>query len=611
MTPFKQIDQSNLKFWQSRYTNPASNYIESEKILKSAEKIGYEKGKAYARLNMAKACFLQSKNKDAFEWVTLSLAWFYENNQEPGYAWVLNLQGNLLESLGDYEKGLELCLKAQKKAKENGDRETEAEVASVLGLIYSRLCNFNKALEFYENSLKIREELGDEDSVASSLNRMGMLNRLTKEYDEALKYYQKSLEIRVRKKLTGAIPWTMLGIASTYEEMGRFPEALEYYENGAKDGDPRCKLQCKLGTGRIYSQLDKKDSAETILSESLEMAKDLSAKPLIAEVYSALAMHYERAGMPSQALTAYKYYQKAKETVLSEESQNRLRNVEISHAIEKSEQEKEIFRLKHIELKAAYDIIEVKNTEITSSIKYARFIQQAMLPEPSVIKGLVKKCFIVYFPKDIISGDFYWFSEKNGQLIITAADCTGHGVPGALMSMLGISLLNEIVNQRNINDAGKILDTLRDEIIRSLHQKGKEKTKDGMDISLCVLDLKKNKMQFAGAFNSLYIIRNNELFEYKANHMPIGIDLNIDAEFTRHDIEVKTGDMLYFCTDGFADQFGGQNGKKFKYKPLTSLFLDVASLPLSKQKQIIEKKFMDWKGANEQTDDVLVLGYRI
>ena len=611
MTPIKQIDQSNLKFWKNRYSNPASNYIEAEKVLKSAEKLAYKKGIAYGHLNMAKACFLQSKNKDAFELLALSLAWFSENNQEPGYSWVLNLQGNLLESLGNYEKGLEFCLKAQKRAKENGDRETEAEAASELGLIYSRLCNFNKALEFYENSLKIREELGDEASVASSLNRMGMLSRLTKEYDEALKYYQKSLEIRVRKNLTGAIPWTMLGIASTFEEMGRFPEALEYYQKGAKDGDTRCKLQCKLGTGRIYSQLGKKDNAETILGESLEMAKGLNAKPLIAEVYFALAMNYERVGMDAQALAAYKYYQQARETVLSEESQNRLRNLEISHAIEKSEQEKEIFRLKNVELKTAYDIIEEKNIEITSSIKYARFIQQAMLPELSVIKGLKNKCFIVYFPKDIISGDFYWFAEKNGLQIIVAADCTGHGVPGALMSMLGISLLNEIVIERNITDAGKILDTLREEVIRSLHQKGNEKTKDGMDISLCILDKKKKKMQFAGAFNGLYFIRDNELIKYKADHIPIGIDHNTEAKFTCHDIEVKTRDIFYLISDGYADQFGGPDGKKFRYKPLTALFLEIHNLPLNKQKSIIEKRFIDWKGANDQIDDVLVLGFRI
>ncbi len=315
--------------------------------------------------------------------------------------------------------------------------------------------------------------------------------------------------------------------------------------------------------------------------------------------------------MPANALAAYKSYQQAKEAVMSEESQNRLRNIEISHAIEKSEQEKEIFRLRHVELKAAYDIIEEKSKQITSSINYARYIQRAILPEPSDIKGLAKNCFVVYFPKDIISGDFYWFEEINGQLVLVAADCTGHGVPGALMSMLGISLLNEIVNLRNVTDAGKILDILRGKIIRSLHQTNNEKNKDGMDISICILDRKKHKLQYAGAFNSLYLISNSELKEYKADRIPIGISQNPADKFTTNHIEVKPGDMLYMISDGYPDQFGGPVGKKFRYKALTEMFLEVHTQPLKKQKNIIEKCFLDWKGENEQVDDVLVLGYRI
>jgi serine phosphatase RsbU (regulator of sigma subunit) len=611
MTQLPQIDQSNLSIWQHQYTNPASNFIEAEKILKESKKLRYVKGIAYSHLNMAKACFLQSKNKEAFELIILAIPYFYENNNEPGYAWILNLQGNLLESLGDYEKGLELCLKALKKAKDNSDADTEAEASSVLGLIYSRLCNFNKAIEFYRMALTIRENLGDEASVASSLNRIGMIHRLTKEYDEALIYYHKSLEIRERKKLTGAIPWTMLGLANTYEEMERFPEALEFYSKGDHDGDKRCRLQCKIGTGRIYSRLGENEKAEAILAESLEMAKELQAKQLVTEIHSALAVHYERIGLDSRALASYKHYQHAREKVMSEEAQNRLRNVEISHAIEKSEQEKEIFRLKHIELKTAYDIIEEKNKQITSSITYARYIQQAILPEPSNIRGLAERCFILYLPKDIISGDFYWLEEKNGQMFFLAADCTGHGVPGALMSMLGISLLNEIINEKKITDAGIILDTLRLEIIKSLHQNGKEKTKDGMDISLCILDEQEKKMQFAGAFNSLYIARNSSIIEVKADHMPIGISENINIGFTRNDIDVNKGDMIYLLSDGYADQFGGPEGKKFKYKPLTALFLELQALPIQEQKAVIEKRFLDWKGENDQVDDVLILGFRI
>ena len=225
------------------------------------------------------------------------------------------------------------------------------------------------------------------------------------------------------------------------------------------------------------------------------MAMELNSMVLIAEAHSALSKHYEQSENPDKALKSFKDYLKARETFQSNEVQSRLSNIEVAHAVEKSEQEKEIFRLKHVELKKAYDIIEEKNKDITASINYASRIQRALLPSFEEIPGLEKTSFIVYFPKDIVSGDFYWFSLVKKKLVILVGDCTGHGVPGALMSMLGISFLEEIVNNREIIDPGVILDELRREVQRALKQKGtREEAKDGMDISLCVID--KNTIMF-------------------------------------------------------------------------------------------------------------------
>ena len=262
--------------------------------------------------------------------------------------------------------------------------------------------------------------------------------------------------------------------------------------------------------------------------------------------YAALAKHYESTGNAQKALENYKKYLKNRESVQNEESQSRFRNIEISHAIEKSEQEKEIYRLRHVELKTAYDIIEEKNSDITSSINYASRIQYAMLPERGEIKGLTARSFILLIPRDIVSGDFYWFSEISGKLILSAGDCTGHGVPGALMSMLGISFLEEIVNNRKITESGEILNALRYEVQRALRQKGeKQEAKDGMDIALCVIDRKNETIQYSGAYNNLYLIRNGELTEYPADRMPIGIFDRADKDFTTYELESFAGDMLY------------------------------------------------------------------
>ena len=607
-----RIDEINRRLWNNRYNNPEGSLSESSFVLAKALKSDYQKGIAYSRLNIAASSFLQSENNTALKNLAEALLWFSENKNEPGYSWALNLKGNLHESFGDYENALIFCLKAQKLSIEIKDRETEAETCSQLGLIYTRLSNFNKALEYYREALSIREAMKDENAIASSLNRIGMIMRLTKKYDESLDYYFKSLNIRRRNNQVSSIPWTLLGIASTCEEMEKFSESLEFYQQGMSGGDKRSTLQCIMGSGRIFSLMGKSELAEARLGESLRMAQELKALSLVAEAYSALANHFESTGEFEKALKNHKLYQQTRESVQSEEVRSRLRNTEIAYAIEKSEHEKEIYRLRHIELKEAYGLVEEKNKYITASINYASRIQHAILPDPQEIGDLDKDCFILYLPKEIVSGDFYWFNNTQDKLIVAAADCTGHGVPGALMSMLGISFLEEIVNYRGITESGKILDEMKKEVQRALRQTGtREEAKDGMDISLCVIDRSNNSLQYSGAYNNLYLIRNNELIEYTADRMPIGIFEKTDSKFKSNNIAALPDDIIYMFSDGYADQFGGPSYKKYKYTALKTFLLEIHQLPLPGQKQKLEKEFYNWKGTNTQIDDILILGLKI
>jgi tetratricopeptide (TPR) repeat protein len=293
-TKESRIDDINFRLWNSRYDNPSSTVNEASSLLAKTGKANYHKGMAYARLNIAAGSFLQSKNEAALENIHEALLWFSENQAEPGYSRALNLKGNLHESFGDYEKALQLCLQAHKLATKINDRETEAETCSQLGMIYTRLSNFTKAFDYYKEGLEIREEMKDENAVASSLNRLGMVMRMKKKHDESLGYYFRSLEIRRNNKQFSSIPWTLLGIASTYEEMGRIPEALEFYEKGMTGGDKRCTLQCLMGTGRIYSLMRDSENAESRLEESLKVAQDLKALSLVVEAHAALAKHSSR-----------------------------------------------------------------------------------------------------------------------------------------------------------------------------------------------------------------------------------------------------------------------------------------------------------------------------
>ncbi len=269
------------------------------------------------------------------------------------------------------------------------------------------------------------------------------------------------------------------------------------------------------------------------------------------------------------------------------------------------------------ELESQKNKLEKINKNITSSIRYAQFIQQAVLPNSIFIKQFIPENFILYIPRDIVSGDFYWIKQVNNFVAVAAADCTGHGVPGAFMSMLGIALLNEIVRLDKNPTASDILNELRKRVKTSLHQENvRGKSTDGMDMSLCIIDLEKKEVQYAGANSPLYIINKNAeddtptLRHIKPDRMPVGVYVK-ERSFTNHKISLETDDILYLFSDGYIDQFGGENKDKFKTKRFKKLLIDIYDKPMAKQKELLFDNFENWRSGVKQLDDVLVLGVKI
>jgi len=257
--------------------------------------------------------------------------------------------------------------------------------------------------------------------------------------------------------------------------------------------------------------------------------------------------------------------------------------------------------------------VQQQRKAIVESIEYASLIQTALLPPPQLFENILDDHFILYLPRDIVSGDFYWLVTKGDLIYLAAADCTGHGVPGALMSILGISFLNEIISQKEIYQANRILNLLREKVMKALHQTGKRnESKDGMDISLGILNSQTLEFHFAGANSPLYYIRNHEIHELKGNRMPIGISGMIEEKsFSDFKVRLRRGDMVYFFSDGFPDQFGGPLGKKLKYGPFKDLLLSFHNEPFSDQKESLHNAFIEWKGDYDQVDDIMVIGIRI
>jgi serine phosphatase RsbU (regulator of sigma subunit) len=268
------------------------------------------------------------------------------------------------------------------------------------------------------------------------------------------------------------------------------------------------------------------------------------------------------------------------------------------------------------EIESQVALLNERNEEITDSLNYAMKIQSAVLPPVQYFHEILNDVFILFKPRDIVSGDFYWIKQVNQYVILAAADCTGHGVPGAFMSLLGMSYLNEIVRRREITQANQVLNELRRQIRISLRQHGQpEESKDGIDMALCVIDEKNRVLQYAGANNPLYMIRDRngspELMELKPDLMPLGYYQGRHKSFRNNNIPLEFGDMFYMFSDGFIDQKGGKENKKFMSKNFKDLLIKIHQEPMQEQKKILDKTITAWMGDNPQIDDILVIGVRV
>lgn len=250
--------------------------------------------------------------------------------------------------------------------------------------------------------------------------------------------------------------------------------------------------------------------------------------------------------------------------------------------------------------------------ELLSSIRYASFIQQAVLPEKGHLDKLLNEYFILFLPRDIVSGDFYYCSRKDRKILFAVGDCTGHGVPGALMSIMGISFLNDILSGKGPWKPGRILNLLRERVMKAMRQTGSDdENKDAMDMALLVFNEDTGVLEFSGANNPLYHLRNGILTEYKGDKMPVGINAIAEESFSNTSVQLISDDIVYLFSDGFADQFGGPGNRKYKYGPFKKLLTEISGMDMEKQKEKMNDAFKNWKGDREQVDDILVAGIKL
>jgi serine phosphatase RsbU (regulator of sigma subunit)/Tfp pilus assembly protein PilF len=471
------------------------------------------------------------------------------------------------------------------------------------GLVYSGLSEFDKAEEYLLRAIEILTKQGDERPVTEYMIEYARILQNKGEIKKAIAFATQGLGNAIKNGNKEYKRDASYILARLYEISGMYDSAYHYQSLyiSANDSIKSITNIQKMADLRTEFEVAKKQTEVEILQKNkLFQRIVILGLAIILLLAMGLVLVYYLNLKRSRKLTAALDERR----VLLEKQSSELK-----------EKNDRIIRSNE-ELKQLYEITNSQKEEIISGINYAQRIQKAILPPEVYITELINENFILYKPKEIVSGDFYWIKQINQYIILVAADCTGHGVPGALMSMLGISYLNEIVQRKAITEANQVLNELRKEIKHSLRQTGKkEESRDGIDMALVVVDTNKSLMQYSGAFIPLYIISNIEgkpvFKEFKPDMMPVGVHFSGDISFTNHEIKLEIGDTFYLSTDGYTDQSGGSNNARFGKKNFKKLLLEIHDQPLFEQKEILEQTLNEWMGKHPQRDDILVIGARL
>ncbi len=485
--------------------------------------------------------------------------------------------GNYYSATGNIEKQLEYYLKGLAIVEKKNDKKALAIILGNMGDAYAELKNYPKSIESYERSIALFEELKSKEGLALRLASLAKVYYSTGKKHEAYESLQKAYALARETHYSLALKESLEGLSDYYEKEKDFKNAFITFKNLRSFTDSLYNSEKATEVTKLQYQFDAAQAAKIkkLEEEKLEAERRAKEEQQKIILYSISTGFILVLALAFFIFRGYRQKQKA--------------NLIIS---------------------AQKKILEEKNKDITDSINYARRIQEAILPDKEIKYRIFPDAFVLFQPRDVVSGDFYWFSEKNGKRIIAAADCTGHGVPGAFMSMIGNSFLNEIVNERGITRPSEILNELRHLVIKSLKQKEESGSpRDGMDISL--LCFSENHVEWAGANNPLWIVHNGNLTAFAPDKQPIGLHHGENLPFTNHKISPEKGSSLYIFSDGYADQFGGAKGKKFREKQLKELLLSIQMKSMQEQEEVLLSTFQNWKGELEQIDDVLVIGVRI
>ena len=671
------INEMNQIAADSLFSNTEKALFYSRFAFKASKKIEFKDGQILSIRNLIRCKIYQSDFDSAMVFVNQLLPQLNYPTSTKIKVQAYEAVGNVYDFQGKYDQAIKYYLKAIMAA--GKDSSLVMVSYNNVGLIYRKLNNFEKAFEYLSKCESISRKNKDLHTLVSVLNNLGILRRNEQKFEEALIYYAEGFALAQEiddKKLQGDL---LANMSNVYFEQGKPEKGLIYF-NRSLEWIKEKGSYYELSVSYInfaYNMLDFKrlQEGEVIADTAVKYSRLCKNYEFIMESYFILSKIQSKRGKYAEAYanldTTLLYKDSMDLSNLSNEVSNlqvdfdrqktaiadSLEKVQLTKEFEvdqKLSEEKLWFRdllliisffvlvlvaigafllfKSNRKVRAKNKIVEEQHKEITDSINYAQRIQSAMISNDEAWKQISPHRSIFFQPKDVVSGDFYWahFNVEKNLAIWSVADCTGHGVPGAFMSVLGSSFLTDIIVDDGETDPAKILDLLRKKVITSLTKKGEDQPKDGMDLGLCVWEKDTNTLHFAGANNPLYVLRRKEnaaehefkrfidipeanhvLLEVPPNKMPIGSYSGNEAPFKSTSLQLFLGDTLILSTDGYADQFGGELGKKLKSRPFKEFLLGIQNESMSEQSVSLEGYFEEWKGSHDQLDDVCVVGIRI
>lgn len=611
-------------------TNRVNTLLQLDKIYTTGQV--YDTAILYARRALILADTLNFQRGIATAHVDLGVAYWYIGN----YADALNSNYAALEifqSIND-QKGI-------------------SQAYNNMGIVYASQKNYDKALECYLTTLGIKRALGDKKATASTLINIGSAYDYKKEYDKAFTYFREALDLKRQMKDQRGEGICLLNIGLVHHKTGDVDSAY-YYINKSLElrrsiTDKRGIVSSLAALGALNTNTGKFADAEKALLEADTLSRELGTIDLTHQIWDHLTSLYDTTGRYEDALRAFRIYAELTDSINLAEANRNSDKLEMTYKFEQEklamqaeedkrialdiEEEKQrkiwigvisgvlllvtlfslflatrlrIIRRQKSIIEQQKIVMEMKSKEVTDSITYAKRIQYTLLAHDNFLSTHLKDYFVLFQPKDIVSGDFYWASLQGDRFFVAICDSTGHGVPGAFMSLLNISFLNEAIAERKMTDPGEVLGFVRDKLIQNISQEG---GKDGMDAVLMSIDMKSRRVKYAGANNSPVIIGKLGIVDCDGDKMPVGIGERM-LPFRTHELVLNEGDALYVFTDGFSDQFGGEKGKKYKRGKLLEKLSSLSSRPMTNQKDELQQEFTSWRGNLEQVDDVLVVGIR-